>query len=41
MTDAGETAKTHVARIFAEPELRDRARAVVLACETGLVTPGV
>jgi DNA-binding NarL/FixJ family response regulator len=32
--------KTHVARIFAKLELRDRAQAVVLAYETGLVTPG-
>ncbi|GAA2621572.1 hypothetical protein GCM10010399_60800 [Dactylosporangium fulvum] len=32
--------KTHVARIFAKLELRDRAQAVVLAYETGLVSPG-
>lgn len=32
--------KTHVARIFAKLTLRDRAQAVVLAYETGLVSPG-
>lgn len=31
--------KTHVARIFAKLELRDRAQAVVLAYESGLITP--
>ncbi|GAA3254207.1 response regulator [Dactylosporangium siamense] len=34
------TVKTHVARIFAKLALRDRAQAVVVAYETGLVTPG-
>jgi DNA-binding NarL/FixJ family response regulator len=40
LTLSEATVKTHVARIFAKLRLRDRAQAVVLAYETGLVTPG-
>jgi DNA-binding NarL/FixJ family response regulator len=39
LTLSEATVKTHVARIFAKLGLRDRAQAVVLAYETGLVTP--
>lgn len=39
LTLSESTVKTHVARIFAKLDLRDRAQAVVLAYETGLVTP--
>ncbi len=35
------TVKTHVARIFAKLDLHDRAQAVVLAYESGIVRPGV
>ena len=39
LTLSEATVKTHVARIFAKLTLRDRAQAVVLAYETGLVSP--
>ena len=35
------TVKTHVARILSKLQLRDRAQAIVVAYETGLVTPGM
>ncbi|MFE7270320.1 response regulator [Streptomyces sp. NPDC057623] len=39
LTLSEATVKSHVARIFAKLSLRDRAQAVVLAYETGLVRP--
>jgi DNA-binding NarL/FixJ family response regulator len=38
---AETTVKTHVARVFGKLDLRDRAQAVVVAYETGLVQPGM
>ncbi|GAA4208166.1 response regulator transcription factor [Streptosporangium oxazolinicum] len=40
LTLSEATVKTHVGHIFAKLDLRDRAQAVVLAYETGLVLPG-
>jgi DNA-binding NarL/FixJ family response regulator len=34
------TIKTHVARILAKLQVRDRVQAVIAAYEAGLVTPG-
>jgi DNA-binding NarL/FixJ family response regulator len=40
LTLSEATVKTHVAHVFGKLSLRDRAQAVVLAYETGLVLPG-
>jgi DNA-binding NarL/FixJ family response regulator len=40
LTVSDATIKTHVARIFSKLDLHDRAQAVVLAYETGLIQPG-
>jgi DNA-binding NarL/FixJ family response regulator len=37
---SGGTAKTHVAHILQKLNLRDRIQAVILAYESGLITPG-
>ncbi|MGW4228968.1 response regulator [Streptomyces sp. NPDC004980] len=37
---AEQTVKTHVGRILAKADLRDRAQAVIFAYESGLVAPG-
>jgi DNA-binding NarL/FixJ family response regulator len=39
LTISKATAKTHVSRIMGELEARDRAQLVVIAYESGLVTP--
>jgi DNA-binding NarL/FixJ family response regulator len=40
LTITDHTVKTHINRLFAKMELRDRAQAVILAYELGLVVPG-
>ena len=40
LTLSAATVKTHVARILSKLQLRDRVQAVVLAYETGLISPG-
>jgi DNA-binding NarL/FixJ family response regulator len=40
LTLAPGTVRTHIGRIFAKLELRDRAQAVITAYECGLVQPG-
>jgi len=40
LTLSEATVKTHVARLLAKLQLRDRIQAVILAYETSLVSPG-
>ena len=40
LTLGESTVKTHLGRVFEKLDLRDRAQAVVVAYESGLVTPG-
>ena len=36
---SSETVKTHVSRILAKPDARDRTQAVIAAYESGIVQP--
>lgn len=40
LTITDHTVKTHINRLFTKLEVRDRAQAVIVAYEAGLVTPG-
>ena len=40
LAPAGRTVKRHVSRVLTKLDLRDRAQTVVVAYESGLVTPG-
>jgi DNA-binding NarL/FixJ family response regulator len=40
LTVSEATVKTHVGRILTKLQVRDRVRAVVVAYQTGLATPG-
>jgi ATP/maltotriose-dependent transcriptional regulator MalT len=40
VSPASTAVKTHVARVLQKLGLRDRVQAVVLAYETGIITPG-
>ena len=39
LTISEQTTKTHISHILAKLSLRDRTQAVIVAYETGLITP--